>query len=62
MWCAFARKLTITQLHEVFDTWETIRRGVGRKVCPSVSAVRGPGVSGRVTACRFFFRLDTYCY
>jgi hypothetical protein len=51
----FIRKLTITQLHEVYDTWETIRRGVGREICPSVSAVRGPGVSGRVTAVVFFY-------
>jgi hypothetical protein len=57
---AFMRKLTITQLHEVYDTWETIRRGVGRKVCPSVSAVRGPGVSGQVTTTVFW--LDKSCY
>ena len=42
---AFVRRLSTTQLHEVYDMWETIRKAVGRRVCPSVSVVRGLGVS-----------------
>jgi hypothetical protein len=41
---AFVRQLSTTQLHEVLDMWETVRKAVGRRVCPSVSAVRGLGV------------------
>ncbi|GAB1313348.1 F-box domain-containing protein [Madurella fahalii] len=37
---AFMRQLSTTQLHEVYDVWETIRSAVGREVCPSVVAVR----------------------
>jgi hypothetical protein len=38
---AFMGRLSISQLHEVWDTWETIRRGVGRKVCFSVAPKGG---------------------
>lgn len=41
----FMRQLSITELHEVWDMWQTIRRAVARKVCPSIRAVRGLGVS-----------------
>ncbi|KAK3901954.1 hypothetical protein C8A05DRAFT_15925 [Staphylotrichum tortipilum] len=42
---AFVRALSTTELHEVYDLWTTVRGAVGRKVCPSVSVVRGGGVS-----------------
>ncbi|KAK4149382.1 hypothetical protein C8A00DRAFT_38024 [Chaetomidium leptoderma] len=39
----FMQQLSTTELHEAYDMWETIRRAVGRTVCPSVSVVRGFG-------------------
>lgn len=57
MRCAFVRQLCITRLHEVWDTWKTVCGGVGRRVCPSVSAVRGLGVSGKLTTIVFFIYL-----
>ena len=51
---AFVRRLSTTQLHEVFDMWETIRKAVGWRVCPSVSTVRGLGVSDESLVVLFY--------
>ncbi len=56
---AFVRRLSTTQLHEVWDMWETIGKAVGRRVCPSVSAVRGLGVSHDLSA--VFLCISGFC-
>ncbi|KAK4111158.1 hypothetical protein N656DRAFT_780960 [Canariomyces notabilis] len=35
----FIRRFSTTQLHEIFDMWETIRSAVGRQVVPPIPAV-----------------------
>ena len=42
---AFVRGFSTARFHEVNDLWETVRWAVGTRVCPSVSLVRGTGVS-----------------
>lgn len=39
-WSCVMGKLSMTQLHELNDMWETICAAVGRDLCPSVPAVR----------------------
>ncbi|KAK3387242.1 hypothetical protein B0H63DRAFT_154092 [Podospora didyma] len=38
--CNYLRQFSTTQLHELWDMWETIRAAVSREVCPSTVAVR----------------------
>ncbi|KAH6851009.1 hypothetical protein B0I37DRAFT_126388 [Chaetomium sp. MPI-CAGE-AT-0009] len=38
---AFMRQFSSARLHEAYDMWETVRRAVGGRVCPSVTAIMG---------------------
>ncbi|KAK0708989.1 hypothetical protein B0T26DRAFT_654380 [Lasiosphaeria miniovina] len=38
--CNFVRKFSTTQLHELFDMWQTIRAAVSMEICPSIVHVR----------------------
>jgi hypothetical protein len=42
---SFVRQFSTTELHEVFDMWQTISSAVGREICPSVVLVQGLQVS-----------------
>ncbi|KAK3372788.1 hypothetical protein B0T24DRAFT_529768 [Lasiosphaeria ovina] len=44
--CNFVRKFSTTQLHELFDMWQTIRAAVSMEICPSIVHVREQSVSG----------------
>jgi hypothetical protein len=47
---SFVRQFSTTELHEVFDMWQTISSAVGREICPSVILVQGLQV-GVIVCC-----------
>ncbi len=57
---AFVRTLSTMQLHEVHDMWQTVRKAIGRGVCPSVSEVRGFEVSGSILSVLFVLILPDF--